>query len=505
MSNQNRSGHRQPPIKGLRKNLTQGAGRVDPVVDQAPPNNNALQSCHVVLERINVSHLRPKRITDHYTNLLRPCTINLQDCLIRNHHLQRKLKVQHCGFSQCKTCPILDLQTKFHSTLTHKEYKAFSPDVISPLSCKSKNVIYLLSCQECGYQYIGETGRPLHLRMNGHRTTVRKKEGIRGRHFAKEGHNFRINIIERLVAVQGESEHDLRMRREERELFWQKELGTIWPFGLNDRVKGIGNVSKKYSDIGSSSQLINSKSRPNRSHGHRKHKDKSFHEHVDVAFLKDLYGRNDGLHLLRCVLFSIPLTLLSKLNDEISMLFIHKQISKQLYYIINDISNHRLYKPVSTMANEKKRTFIKILFRDRGIDLINLPNILHNKKVLSLIPPYFDTTVPTVSYKYTRTISSSIFNHIKTVSEFDFNILIHDKYPCHCADSPYISNHHGHVITGDLNIITNEALKNLILKGPKYREQKKIAWGVDKKIIMEAIEDFATLWTKKRTQCKASV
>ena len=223
MSIQNRDGHRQPPIKGLGKNLTQGAGQVDPVADQAPPNRNALQSCRVVLERINISCLRPQNNIVYHRSQLRPCTVNLQDCLLRDQHLQRKLKVQHCGFSRCNTCPVLDLQTKFHSNLTQKEYKTFSPDVISPLSCKSKNVIYLLSCQECGYQYIGETGRPLHLRMNGHRTTVRKKEGIRGRHFSKEGHNFRIHIIERLVPIQGESEHDLRLRREERELFWQKE------------------------------------------------------------------------------------------------------------------------------------------------------------------------------------------------------------------------------------------------------------------------------------------
>jgi len=358
-------------------------------------------------------------------------------------------------------------------------------------------VIYLLSCQECGHQYIGETGRPLHQRISGHRTTVRRKEGIRGRRFAKEGHTFRIKIIERLVPIQGETEINLRQRREERELFWQKELGTIWPFGLNDRVKGVGNVSKKYSKIGCSSQLINSQSRPNRSHGHRKHHNKSFHDYVNVTFLQDIYGKPGGLHLLRSLLYSIPLNLLSKLHDEILALFIRKQVPKPVYYIVTDISNHRLFKPVSTHHDEKKQTFIKMLYRDRGIDLINLPNILHNKKVQSYIPPYFDATMPTISYKYTKTISSAIFNHIKTVSEFELDQFTTNRYPCECQNSPFISTHHGHVITGNLDIISNETLKELISKGPKFREQNKIAWGKDKKIVLEAIEKYAKTWAKK--------
>ena len=127
-------GHRQPPLNGLRRNLTLGAGHVNPVDDQAPPNSNALQPCSVVLERIqspqsnNAYHLvRPR---------LRPCTINLNDCLINNSHLHKKLRVQNCGSLRCKTCPILDTQTKFRSSLTHREYNTFSPDVVTPLGCK---------------------------------------------------------------------------------------------------------------------------------------------------------------------------------------------------------------------------------------------------------------------------------------------------------------------------------------------------------------------------------
>ena len=50
---------------------------------------------------------------------------------------------------------------------------------------------------------------------------------------------------------------------------------------------------------------------------------------------------------------------------------------------------------------------------------------------------------------------------------------------------------------GDLSVIQNDALCKLIPKGIKYHEQNKIAWGKDKKMFMNAVEDFARKWTKR--------
>ena len=37
----------------------------------------------------------------------------------------------------------------------------------------------------------------------------------------------------------------LASKRLQREEYWYKELATIYPYGLNDNVKKVGNVSKK--------------------------------------------------------------------------------------------------------------------------------------------------------------------------------------------------------------------------------------------------------------------
>ena len=67
-------------------------------------------------------------------------------------------------------------------------------------------------------------------------------------------------------------------------------------------------------------------------------------------------------------------------------------------------------------------------------------------------------------------------------------------YPCHYAP-------HSHVITGDFQIIIpNEDLKQLLLKGPNYREQTSISWGYTIKLIFTATEDNAKKWAKRKTR-----
>jgi hypothetical protein len=37
--------------------------------------------------------------------------------------------------------------------------------------------------------------------------------------------------------------HHIDVGRTDRELFWIKELGTAMPYGCNDNIKGVGNLS----------------------------------------------------------------------------------------------------------------------------------------------------------------------------------------------------------------------------------------------------------------------
>ena len=97
---------------------------------------------------------------------------------------------------------------------------------------------------------------------------------------------------------------------------------------------------------------------------------------------------------------------------------------------------------------------MKVLFHSKGIDMVNLPSLLHNKNVVSAIPSYIDNTPPIVSYKYTNTIARKILNFKKVVSDIDFSVGTRDM-SCECSNTPYLYGPAGHVITGNLHIVCN--------------------------------------------------
>ena len=72
------------------------------------------------------------------------------------------------------------------------------------------------------------------------------------------------------------------------------------------------------------------------------------------------------------------------------------------------------------------------------------------------------TTCP---YKYSKTIRSNITNY-RNISFSDSTPTCH----CHLYHPRFIDSHHKHIITGDLSIIKNVALRNLLSKGLNFRD-----------------------------------
>ena len=53
---------------------------------------------------------------------------------------------------------------------------------------------------------------------------------------------------------------------------------------------------------------------------------------------------------------------------------------------------------------------------------------------------------------------------------------------------------------GDLTIIENESLYNILSKGPKYREPRSIDWNYNFKFLMDAVENYARKWIKRKQE-----
>ncbi len=94
---------------------------------------------------------------------------NLKQILCPSKYSQdtNTVSVTKCYTPRCGTCSIITEDSKF----TFCEDKLFT--VKTNMNCRSKNVIYVLTCAGCGEHYIGETGMQLNDRVTVHRQQIR--------------------------------------------------------------------------------------------------------------------------------------------------------------------------------------------------------------------------------------------------------------------------------------------------------------------------------------------
>ena len=206
------------------------------------------------------------------------------------------------------------------------------------------------------------------------------------------------------------------------------------------------------------------------------------------------------LNHIRTRLYSLPLNMLHDLYESTLTLHFADAASPEhrLQGIILDISSNRFFKAVRVCdyTDTKNRPFLKLKFANKGIDALNLSNIFNQKSVQSNIPPYFQNKEsPCISYSYTRSVASKTFNYKRSLQQIDFNSLSQNPLPCTCLGSQFLYAPCGHVVTEDLSIVQNEKLRDLLRKGPKFREPVSFSWHQNFDIIMDA---YAMQWAKKK-------
>ena len=67
-------------------------------------------------------------------------------------------------------------------------------------------------------------------------------------------------------------------------------------------------------------------------------------------------------------------------------------------------------------GSKKVGNFMTVRYHNKGIEMLELHKILHSKSVMNTIPPFLSNRKsPRVSYPYTKTIASRVFNQKKVV------------------------------------------------------------------------------------------
>ena len=137
-----------------------------------------------------------------------------------------------CTNIKCRYCPLLDTSGHFTCKVTGQVH----PCMIN-ITCRSSNLIYCITCNTCGKQYVGQTKRKILQRFQGHfyNIKVANQNDAVGMHFSQPSHrgirDITIRVLE-FVSLPPQSTRSLAVRlRVEKK--WIHTLRCPAPQGLN--------------------------------------------------------------------------------------------------------------------------------------------------------------------------------------------------------------------------------------------------------------------------------
>ena len=381
-----------------------------------------------------------------------------------------------CKTSRCKTCPNLSSCRTFSSNITR--HKFFSDKPIN-YNCKSKFVIYLIECKTCSAQYVGSTSNALHKRMNSHRSSIKQLRTYFASHFKSNGHSFNeatIKIIDSLNLQDFNSEKEAKAALFKLEQEYIDTLVTLYPFGLNDRTLNNGSVSA--GNLSQNAYFCSPITRRPRSHGCRNSIYKGSNK-LKVSTcspkpvnkteeIENLYTLFKSKHF-----YDFYIKLRAFNFESIKSINIHICRHQDTHFkaVVMSFCMNKIVKKQDSIGD--KSNFILFDFCSKQIDDINLHSVFTNKNILSKLPECVKNNFkrPMFMFKYNKPMHTIVCNYgkfLKSLNISKINEISHSS--CHCEEySSFIYPPTGHVITGDMNIIEDPHLKNIIKMGPKLR------------------------------------
>ena len=142
---------------------------------------------------------------------------------------KKKIPIPKCNRSRCKHCPKIDRTGSVVSTSTGRKYRSQTR-----VSCGSKNGIYMLQCNICKLQYVGQTKNKILTRVSQHYYSIKKAMDTPvSRHFRSHqvvDSPVPLKIYILSLIKEGDNAQQLR---DEWELKWMARLNTWVPKGLN--------------------------------------------------------------------------------------------------------------------------------------------------------------------------------------------------------------------------------------------------------------------------------
>ena len=99
--------------------------------------------------------------------------------------------------------------------------------------------------------------------------------------------------------------------------------------------------------------------------------------------------------------------------------------------------------PIAYRTQREAKEFYESQILNKAVDAISLPALLRSTSVTDKIPVYFRDKEPSiVSYEYTSTVASKLFNFAPTLSNFNVSAYLSNPHICQCNESKLFAMNH---------------------------------------------------------------
>ncbi|MCP4052936.1 MAG: hypothetical protein GY739_07705 [Mesoflavibacter sp.] len=398
-------------------------------------------------------------------------------------------KFVKCNRNRCITCTYViesNCERKVWSYITGKSFSIYSTSDES-LTCTSKFVVYLISCKKCGVQYVGETGQELKARFLSHRRCViNLQPGMLYSHFQQDSHSVDDMSLQVLGRIDSQDKSELRRM----ENAWIRVLCTAWPFGLNDRIDGYGDMKAYKNPVFAKNQPYLSiplhRIYRNRGIRHKRHK-----KRLDLEVQKQLLTFYQASQIRTLYVY------LRALNKGMVRKLLMWANAKKFGFTLLDTTLQFIllgycasYYKTKPEQKTEKLLRISANFVNKGFDMIHFEKLVSREDLKQLAPK--DIKIPKVSlaFRLKEPMSLTLCNYSKELSKFDTSKMKHFQSRCECVVSPYKYDPCGHIVTGDLSIIRNRELEHVFYRGTKFRENCGVDWKELEKELQKLTETY---------------
>ena len=147
-----------------------------------------------------------------------------------------RLPTKHCGRQSCTVCPRLLRTNSIH--VRHLSYNVRIPDHMPPLTCTTKNVVYIIKCKKHHKAYVGQTTNMVRVRIGKH---LAQTKSFRRGNRTNMGHHFNdpncsiANLVWAPIDIipHKNTKREAEIELQKLETHWIRKLCSMQPWGMN--------------------------------------------------------------------------------------------------------------------------------------------------------------------------------------------------------------------------------------------------------------------------------